>query len=105
MNPADASAYVAASAQLYCAALREAISYGVEIGDREAAASYLSDVACDLAFDAPNVARVLPAVGGILAQASRLAFDARDAARDASVPLSDCAPRIRAIEAMLAPLG
>jgi len=105
VNPADASAYVAASAQLYCAALRESLRFGIEHGDREATASYLSDVASDLALDAPNVARVLPAVGGILAQASRMAFDARDAARDASVPLGDCAPRIRAIESMLAPLG
>jgi hypothetical protein len=96
--------YVAASAHLYTLALSEAEDLGVASGNRDAVAGILADLASDLALDAPNVARALPAVGGILGAASRMAFDLRDAARDAR-PLGDIVPGIRALCAMLEPLA
>lgn len=108
MNPASLAEvrdYVAASAHLYTLALSEAEDLGVASGNRDAVAGILADLASDLALDAPHVARALPAVGGILGGASRMAFDLRDAARDSARPLGDIVPGIRAISAMLEPLA
>lgn len=108
MNPAglaEVRDYVAASAHLYAVSLREAEDLGVSSGNREAVAGTLADIASDLALDAPSVARALPAVGGILGAASRMAFDLRDAARDAMRPLGDIVPGIRALSAILEPLA
>lgn len=102
---AGVRAYVAASAYLYAVSLREAEDLGVASGNRDAVAGILADLASDLALDAPSVARALPAVGGILGAVSRQAFDLRDAARDATRPLGDIVPGIRALSAMLEPLA
>lgn len=97
--------YLAASAHLYTLALSEAEELGVASGNRDAVAGILADLASDLALDAPNVARALPVVGGILDAASRMSNAMRDAARDAARPLGDIVPEMRAIRAMLEPLA